>query len=161
MCYLNVNFTTQCIYFSQNSANSSGSTLFGGLLDRCAVSPFAEVYKKYTLNSIGGIGYFKNVSFATDDSISSDPVQVCLCTNDSAKCNNGSVKKYFKKGETFSVSLMAIDQVAHPVSAIIRTSLNFSDSGLAEGQLERSVSTECTKLVFNVVSPHNLEKLIL
>ena len=50
----------------------SGSTLYEGLLDRCAVSPFAEVYKEYTSSSIGGIGYFKNVSFVIDDSISSD-----------------------------------------------------------------------------------------
>ena len=56
---LNYNFTTQCMHFEQNYAKISGSNLFGGLLDRCAVSPFAEVYKKYS--RIRGIGYFKNV----------------------------------------------------------------------------------------------------
>ena len=72
----------QCMYFSNNSANISGSTLYRGLLDRCAVSPFAEIYKYYSPNSIiGGIGYFKNVSFTTNESIPSGPVQVCLCTN--------------------------------------------------------------------------------
>ena len=154
-------YRTQCMYFSTNSVTISGSTLYGGLLDRCAVNPFAEVYKEFTLNTIGGIGYFKNVSYATDNSISSDPVQVCLCTNDTDKCDSRNDKKYIEKGETLSVSLMAIDQVGNPVSAIIRASLNFSNSGLAEGQLERNVSTECTKLRFNVVSPHNSEKLIL
>ena len=145
---LNVNFSIQCMHFSRNYAKLSGSNLFGGLLDRCAVSPFAEVYKKpHTSNSIGGISYFKNVSYATDDTISSNPVQVCLCTkfNDMDKCVNQSDNRYVKKGETLSISLMAIDQVGTPVSAIIRTSLN---SGLAEGQLERNISTECTKLLF-------------
>ena len=33
------------LYFSQNYATISGSTLYGGLLDRCAVSQFAEVHK--------------------------------------------------------------------------------------------------------------------
>ena len=79
---LNVNFSTQCMHFSRNHAKISGSILFGGLLDRCAVSPFAEVHKKYhTPDSTGGVSYFKNVLYATDDTISSDPVQVCLCTN--------------------------------------------------------------------------------
>ena len=32
-----VNLKPQSIYFLQNQANISGSTLFGGLLDRCAV----------------------------------------------------------------------------------------------------------------------------
>ena len=37
----------QSMLFSKNYANISGSTLYGGLLDRCAVSPFAEVHNKY------------------------------------------------------------------------------------------------------------------
>ena len=157
----NSNLSTQSVYFSQNYANISGSNLYGGLLDRCAVSPFAEIYYKYSLNNTGGINYFKNVSFATDVSISSDPVRVCLCTNDINNCDNQSHRKYVKKGETFTVSLMAIDQVGKPVSAIIRSTLKFSDSGLAEGQMERDISAKCTKLIFNVVSPHDLENLTL
>ena len=152
---------TQSMYFSHNYANISGSNLYGGLLDRCAVSQFAEIYKKNSSNNIGGIGYFKNVSLVTDVSISSNPVRVCLCTDDINNCDHRSHKKCVKKGETFSVSLMAVDQVCKPVSAIIRTSLKFPDSGLAEGQLERNVSAQCTKLIFNVVSPHDLENLTL
>ena len=38
---------TRSIHFSQNYANSSCSTLYGGLLDRCAVSQFAEQYRRY------------------------------------------------------------------------------------------------------------------
>ena len=34
---------TQSMYFSQNHANISGSTLYGGLLDSCTVGQFAEV----------------------------------------------------------------------------------------------------------------------
>ena len=58
----------QSIHFSQNHANISGSTLYGGLLDRCAVSPFAEVRNKYPRDFKDrgdGIAYFKNVSTPT------------------------------------------------------------------------------------------------
>ena len=66
---------TQDIYFSKNSADISGSTLYGGLLDRCAISQFAEVYKKYgDIDGGGGLAYFRNVSLATNISISSRPV---------------------------------------------------------------------------------------
>ena len=84
------NFTTKCIYFSHNSASISGSNLYGGLLDRCAVSTLAEVYKRYGPSSVGGTDYFMKVSSATYDSISSDPVQVCLCTNGIDKCDHQS-----------------------------------------------------------------------
>ena len=35
---------TQAVHFAQNYAKISGSTLYGGLLDRCAVSQFAEIH---------------------------------------------------------------------------------------------------------------------
>ena len=55
----------QSIYFLHNFANTSGATLYGGLLDRCAVSQFAEFYQRYPLdNKDGGdaIAYFRNVT---------------------------------------------------------------------------------------------------
>ena len=169
---------TQSIYFSQNYATMSGSTLYGGLLDRCAVSQFAEVHSKYTAYDYkdrdGGIAYFRNVSTPTyysstqsrevlvdtNLSISSDPVRVCLCINDEHDCTHQSHLKV-KKGETFTVSLVAVDQIGQLVNATIQTSLNFTGSGLAEGQLARKISAECTDLTFNVVSPHNSENLTL
>ena len=39
---------TQSMQFSQNYANISGSTLYGGLLDRCAASQFADVRNKHS-----------------------------------------------------------------------------------------------------------------
>ena len=177
------NLKTQSIHFLQNYATMSGSTLYGGLLDRCAVSQFAEVHNKYTIYDYkdrdGGIAYFRNVSTPTyysstqnsyylnrevlvdtNLSISSDPVRVCLCINDEHDCTHQSHLKV-KKGETFTVSLVAVDQIGRPVNATIQTSLKFTGSGLAEGQLARKISAVCTDLTFNVVSPHNSENLTL
>ena len=56
---------TQSMYFSQNHASISGSTLYGGLLDRCAVSHFTEVYSKYSFTEQykgNGESYFKDIS---------------------------------------------------------------------------------------------------
>jgi hypothetical protein len=171
------------MHFSQNHANISGSTLYGGLLDRCTVSPFAEVHNKYPHNFKDrgdGIAYFKNVStptyFAynrslrnvveividTNLSVSSDPVRVCLCFN--ADHNNDCTHQYYtevKKGHTFTLSVVAIDQTGQPVNATIQTSLHFTESGLAEGQLTRKIPAECTNLTLNVVSPHVSETLSL
>ena len=172
----NQNLGTQCMHFSQNHANISGSTLYGGLLDRCAVSPVAEVHKKYPRafkDRGGGIAYFKNVSTLVYVDFSryhnniimeivSDPVRVCLCFN--IDQNNGCTHQYYtesKKGQAFKLSVVAVDQVGQPVSATIQTSLHFTESGLAEGQLARKIPAECTNLTFNVVSRHISESLSL
>ena len=165
-----IELETLTINFSQNYANISGSTLHGGLLDRCAVSQFAELYVKYPHDNVteiqaNGIAYFKNVSIITKNlSISSDPVRVCLCTKDVHDCIHQTQHIKLppvKKGETFNVSLVAVDQVGQPMQSYIQTSLRFTESGLAEGQLARQISAKCTNLTFSVVSPHDSENLTL
>jgi hypothetical protein len=149
--------------------------LYGGLLDRCAVSQFAEVRKKFAHdfeNRNSGIAYFKNVSYyhntkelildmeKANISISSDPVRVCLCINNEHECtlqNHNAIR--VKKGEMFKVSLVAVDQVGKPVNATIQTSLMFAGSGLTEGQLARKITARCTELIFNVVSPYTSENM--
>ena len=161
---------TQSIIFSQNYANTSGSTLYGGLLDRCAISTFAEVQVIYTQAmenrfQLDGISYFKNVSNSISTgiskSVSSAPVRVSVCTNDVHNCTNQSHSILVKKGEAFNVSLVAVDQIGQPVNASIQAFLHFTESGLAEGQLNREISAECINMTFNVVSPHNSENLTL
>ena len=173
---LRTGIRTQSMHFSQNHANISGSTLYGGLLDRCAVSPFADVHNKYPRafkDRGGGIAYFKNVSIPTyrvylrgfveividaNLSISSDPVRVCLCF--SADQNNDCTHQHYtevKKGQTFTLPVVAVDQIGQPVSAAIQTSLHFTESDLAKSQLIRKIPAECTNLTFNVISPHKFE----
>ena len=171
----------QSMYFAQNMAIISGSTLYGGLLDRCAVSQFAEVRYKNREDIGNGVNYFNNVSIPTyngyitkDDrgyrtgevavttniSISSGPVNVCLCISNEHNCSYQREIEV-KKGEIFTVSLVAVDQIGQSVSGIIQSSLTFTESGLAEGQLSRKIPAECTDLTFNVFSPHNFEYLSL
>ena len=174
--------STQSMHFSQNHANISGSTLYGGLLDRCAVSPFAEVHITYPHAFKGrgnGINYFKNVSTPTyfdydinnnyleividaNLSVSSDPVQVCLCFN--ADQNKDCTHQHYtevKKGQTFILPVVAVDQIGQPINATIQTSLHFTESGLAAGQLAREIPAECTNLTFNIISSHKSENLSL
>lgn len=61
--------------FTGNCGHISGSILYGGLLDRCTVSPFAEVYHKYDYDSmkrvpVDGVTYIVDSSNINDfDSI--------------------------------------------------------------------------------------------
>ena len=161
---------TVSISFSQNHARRSGPTLFGGLLDRCTVSPFAEVHNsildinsetEFVYNE-SGIDYFNASAVYIPNTISSNPVQVCLCFDNYPNCSYREQELIeIKKGQPFVVSLIAVDHVGQAVKASIRSSLRFSQSGLAEGQLFQKVTEKCTDLTFNVFSSEPYERLVL
>ena len=158
----------QSLYFLENNAHISGSTLYGGLLDRCAVNQFAEVHIKYQedyADGGNGVMYLNDVSTITDRSVSvsSQPVKVCLCVDNEHNCTHPQRDKIIEvtKGETFTVSLASLDQIDQPVSGLIHASLRFAESAVASGQATREIPAKCTNLTFNVVSNHSFEELTL
>ncbi len=130
-------------FMTNNVATMSGADIYGGLLDRCTVSQNAE-YRNGK-----GLDYINNtIKSSTELSISSKPVQVMFC--------NYSQSDYIptKKGHTFKINIMAVDQVGNPMNATIRSSV-ITESGvgrLKEGQAEQRVGNECTELEYNLFS---------
>ena len=152
---------TENILFYENTASEQGPDLFGGLLDRCISSPFAEVYQKQRIH-YNGATYLGNISNIDIDSISSQPVRVCFCNSEhEPDCSYQPPVTIVQKGKAFNVSLVAVDQVNHTVDANITVSLSSSDGGFDEGQQIQSIVRNCTNLTFNVFSPHNFETLNL
>ena len=152
--------------FNRNRASISGSCLFGGVLDRCTVSTLGETYEEHTLSSAGlpdGIKYLKIVSnIHSLKSISSDPVLVCFCNGGQPDCNYQPPLIKLKKGEMFTVQLVAVDQVNNTVSNVsIRSTFNSVEGGFGEGQLIQQTADSCTNLTFNVFSPQDYETLIM
>ena len=102
--------------FIHNKANFSGPDLFGGLLDRCTVSPFAEVHHVNSSceRNVTGRDYFTCITSISafnqkeypqnNATIYSDPVQLCFCTDGKPDCNHVPPPIFVKKGElNFSV----------------------------------------------------------
>ena len=157
------------VNFTDNLAQHAGSTLYGGLLDRCTVSPYAEVYSKYNPNYesrprvINGVAFIKAISTIvnhTKISISSKPVQICFC-EDEPNCNLMQKDVAVKKGYRFTVSLVAVDQLNHTVNATIRSTLFSIRGGLDEDQTSQNITDLCTTLEFSVFSPLESDKLIM
>ena len=160
-----INAETVNIQFSGNTAIERGSSLYGGLLDRCVpTSSFAEVYRKeiyLATQYYNGVKYLEDISNVTFDYIASSPVRVCFCDNKREQnCSYQPPPIKVKKGETFKVPLVAVDQVNHSVEANIISSL-VHESRFSEGQQTQSVETNCTDLIFNVFSPADSESINL
>ena len=149
------------IIFSKNTATEGGSNLFGGLLDRCVPSAFAEVSRTLR-EEYNRLTYLTNISNLALNSMASLPIRVCFCTSDGQPdCRYQPPPIQVMKGRTFKVSLVAIDQVGNPLDADIISSLTLSEGGLSEGQHSQKVGHNCTDLTFNVFSPHDSEMIVL
>ena len=151
------------ILLSENTASEQGSDLFGGLLDRCIPSPFAEVFLIKEHAHYSGVTYFQDITDKTQiHSISSKPVRVCFCNSEhEPDCSYQHPTITVKKGEAFNVSVVAVDQVNSSVVANITTSISSSDGGFYEGQQTQSVGRTCTDLTYSVLSPHDYETINL
>ena len=146
--------------FKKNYARISGSNLFGGLLDRCTYSPFT-VRNAYLPTSINVVVHYMNISVQELNSVSSGPVRVCFCTVDrQPDCRYNPRPFEVKKGQEFTVPLVAVDQVNNTVPNVIIRSL-LSQGGLGENQLNQSTGEGCTNLTFSIFSSQPSERLIL
>ena len=154
----------QNFIFSHNSASVSGSDIYGGLLDRCRASFYAEVrevYKYAKEMDFLGVLYLKNISDVHEDAISSDPVKLCFCINGTQNCSYPHYMISAKKGEKRTVELVAVDQVEHPVNATVRSYLTSESSALGEGQLTQYVADTCSIIEFEISSSKDSEEVIL
>ena len=163
------NYSLNNVLFCLNSANVSGSTLFGGLLDRCTVSLFNEVdrtidmadnnFLKYEGN---GLQYLFDISTGnSNQTISSYPAQLCLCINGQHDCSSKEQSiSEFRKGETFNLSLIAVDQIYRPVNSTIQGYLDQTESNLIDGQIT-TITNKCTNISFQITSPYASEQLTL
>ena len=157
------------IYFSGNTASEQGANIFGGLLDRCIPSPFAEVYGILETppphHSTSGISYLGNITnIRASGTISSLPVHICFCKSENESepdCSYQPPTFKIKKGGVMTVPLVAVDQVNHFVDANIISSLSSQDGGFSEGQQTQSAGRYCSNVTFNVLSPHNSETINL
>ena len=142
------------IIFSNNSATERGSNIFGGLLDRCTVSQFPKVYRN-NFSHYNGITYIKSISNMTlqSESIASLPVKVCFCTNQGYRdCDYQPQLIRVKKGEPFSLSLVAVDQVNNSIDAVFISSL--LTFGAIHGTVDQqAVNGSCAQLKYNIFSP--------
>ena len=146
--------------FTSNYATFKGNAIFGGLFDRCAINLLNPAPRNGTTK---GLSYLKSVSNIDDDGlIASHPVRLCFCNQfDQPDCSFNPLPVHIKKGQTFKISVVAVDQVGHTLESVARAFLSSNDGGLKEGQLQQSVGINCTDLTYNVITPHDSEEIMI
>ena len=149
----------QTMHFSDNSAEISGSNLYGGLLDRCTIRDLPSA----GANFVDGASNFKKLSGITElETIASDPVRICFCRNGQPDCDYNLSFIEIKRGESIDINIVAVDHVNHTINdTTIHASLNSTVGSLGEGQETQRTYTGCTELSYDLLSPHDSEQLLL
>ena len=186
------NITYINTFLTNNTALISGSDIYGGLLDQCTMNPRAELvhflashgsvyenwcgfdYIKATTQIEQIIDYsqyarshpdylINNISKSdVKELISSDGI-LNICSNHVLSPNHSHPDVLISKGELFTVSVVAVDQVGNPVNATVSSSLS-SESGNGHfkgGQSEQQVGNNCTELEYNVYPQDNSAQFYL
>ena len=164
---------TRCqnIDFVSNTADLSGNSLFGGLLDRCSVSQFAEtninnVNVDYTFSNgtmiVQGYDYFKKISNIEGTDIGSPPVRVCFCSDGQPNCSYKHDPIQVRKGQqsNISLSLAIVNQIHDPLQEATILSHFHSGNYICQNHIH-SMEGSCTNLNFAVSSKNDTEELIL
>ena len=154
------------IFFVNNTVNEKGNDIYGGLLDRCTVSPDAHILH-YNSKNIHGLHYIQEMATFNERNgsnmtnkelaqhITSLPVQVCFCTNNQTyDCMINHKDLSVKRGGPFRLMVTAVDQLKNQVggSIIAAFSNNTNVGHFEEEQTKISISSVCTELEYNVYS---------
>ena len=164
---------TRCqnIDFINNTAELSGNSLFGGLLDRCSVSQFAEtninnMNMDYTFSNgtmiVQGYDYFKKISNIEGTDINSPPVRVCFCSSGQPNCSHQHEPIQVRKGQqsNISLSLAIVNQIHNPLQEATILSHFHSGNFICQNHIQ-SMEGSCTNVNFAVSSKNDTEELIL
>ena len=167
---------TRCknvLHFNDNMATFSGEDLFGGLLDRCKVSMFAEpnvnnVNMDYSFSNgtviTNGYEYLMSISNIVGEHISSEPIRVCFCREGSGQpdCDYQPLPIIVKKGQqrNITLSLSVLDQIHKPLKEAIIISQFESGNYLCQNYIQNT-DGNCTKLDFGVDSDNTTEELVI
>jgi predicted outer membrane repeat protein len=145
-CFVKVSWSY--IILRNNSAGRKGSIVYGGLLDRCRILDTEPYYRRYHL--LGSHG-----------EITSQPYQLCFCTSNEVYNCSGKKSLQIHRGQTFELSLLALDQMRNPTSTQIYM---YSKTEIAYrvrfGKLQH-LFPNCSTVSYGLFSTEDSEELVL
>ena len=143
------------LIFSNNTADSAGSSLYGGWVNFCTTS----------------IGKVFNTVFHFQESaqqlstVSSNPTRVCVCREDLPDCSIIHYNVTAYPGETFQISAVAVGQMNGTVPFIVQSRFATVNSSsppqMKPLQKTQSVRKACTNLTYTIMSNNQNEEMIL
>ncbi len=156
------------IYMSNNTAGNAGNFLYGGLLDRCQMNldgeslhylPYEWLLRLINARKRGEVIPFDNLPKGTEI-MTSLPYQLCFCDNNLDYSCSETQTRHVYRGQTLSVSVLALDQTQDLVPTTIKALVS-SNARIKPNQDPQFLPLQCYTLTYNVYSTVSHEQLVL
>ena len=142
------------LIFKNNSADTSGSVLYGGAIEYCE---FTHSLGPYSSGKVFDMVFnIQNIDYNTMSKISSNAVHVCPCENNLPNCSM-PIEREVYPGETFQVPVVALGQRNGTVPSLVRSVMYVGSGELVSSQYLQQASKFCTKLNYTV---HSLSRFV-
>ena len=153
--------------FSGNTADIAGSVLYGGNIENCLILPnsiistvISAIRQKLHLTGPESNGFFFFDSVLTNTTnqtgpsvISSSPVQVCFCSENTPNCSITHKNKTVYPGDTIQISFATLGQRRGIAPAVLRVEER------VKGKLIRvslnSTAPHCSYLPYIIIQDHS------
>ena len=137
--------------FGNNTAAEGGTALYGGQLGECAmmdgdIQSGANSWK--TFEAISGL----HNSVLQPSTISSDPIGVCFCTNNTLHCHKKWNNITVYPGQSFNISAITVGQRNGTVRRVIRADIDQGTIDNLQGLQSAQSYQNCTNLTYTVFS---------
>ena len=142
--------TTAVVNLVNNTANRSGSNLYGGSVDSCIILKSPQTYDK--VNSSRIFDKLFNTAQLDNNSITSTPTRACFCNGDNAPvCKNTSKTLKVAPGGNITVNLVLVGQRLSPTPGNLEAKPN---SGLkfTHNKYLSELYATCTNVTFTIES---------
>ena len=163
LCFfdVSVNFGNTTLTFEDNKAEVGGHILYGGMLDKCYLRTSNNKTPLEIVNQLTT----SDKAIGNSSAISSEPFRLCFCENGRLDCNFEEPTINARRGELFTVSVAALDQLNSNIIALVRSYLisgfNDTEKLLGNDGLLQKLDNKCTDLHYRVWSPNNFEQLVI
>ena len=143
------------LLFSNNTADSASSSLYGGWVNFCTTDR-GEVFNT--------VFHFQE-SAQQLSTVSSNPTRVCVCRDNLPDCSVIHYNVTAYPGETFQISAVAVGQMNRTVPFIVQSRFSTVNSSspprMKPLQKTQSVRKACTNLMYTIMSNNQNEEMIL
>ena len=169
-CFLELNAESNIqLNFTRNTAADAGTLFYGGRFDRCRLyvgggridncgNRIGGNYRENPIDTIQQISSIVAANTSTSN-ISSDPLQICQCTDNSLDCSQPREIETIR-GKSFTLMVVVVGQHDGVVPTSVRTSLE-NDIKVSPSQRIQSTGKECTPITYQLSSDKDSIKLVL
>lgn len=147
------------LIFVGNVAVSAGGVLYGGSLQLCRVKVNDKQILTDSLQYLQSISVFEG---GGSSDITSDPLKVCFCANNTADCMGKGIKQVsVHRGQLLSLSVITVGQLDMPVPATLRAYIKNNDETTELVPQSHMINGTCTNVAFRLYTEDASKFLVL